>query len=520
MNLLGNAIKFTDNGHVYVEIGTERDDGPDTVLLRGEVRDSGVGIPEDRFESIFESFTQADSSVSRRFGGTGLGLAITQTLLKMMDGDVSVESELGAGSTFSFHARLRAADEAPNDVELAELPDVSVLIVDDSPINRRILHENIVAWGLRAAEAESGADALTMLEQHQEEGEPFDLVLLDVQMPDVDGYAVAREIRESGRHGSPEIIVVSSLDAGGDALKFRGMGVAGYLTKPIKQSQLLEEVQRVMAGTVRAADPARDVVSEESEDVAAVGTGRVLLVEDNPTNRKLAHIMLSKAGYEVLTANDGRMAVDTIGRESVDLVLMDVQVLDGYSAAREIRQEERFSGLPIIAMTAHALKGDRENALDAGMDDYLSKPVRKDDLLAMVAKWMPADIATDVAEPEPSEGAPIENELPVFEADQLRALVDNDEEAFVELLASFRHSGSNLVRELAEADSGDAAGRERLRNVAHTLKGTAGSFHALRVQRLAAELESACAAGSDEPVGDLVSRVEAEWRDFLDEIDS
>ena len=484
------------------------------------MRDSGVGIPEDRFESIFESFTQADSSVSRRFGGTGLGLAITQTLLKMMDGDVSVESELGAGSTFSFHARLRAADEAPNDVELAELPDVSVLIVDDSPINRRILHENIVAWGLRAAEAESGADALTMLEQHQEEGEPFDLVLLDVQMPDVDGYAVAREIRESGRHGSPEIIVVSSLDAGGDALKFRGMGVAGYLTKPIKQSQLLEEVQRVMAGTVRAADPARDVVSEESEDVAAVGTGRVLLVEDNPTNRKLAHIMLSKAGYEVLTANDGRMAVDTIGRESVDLVLMDVQVLDGYSAAREIRQEERFSGLPIIAMTAHALKGDRENALDAGMDDYLSKPVRKDDLLAMVAKWMPADIATDVAEPEPSEGAPIENELPVFEADQLRALVDNDEEAFVELLASFRHSGSNLVRELAEADSGDAAGRERLRNVAHTLKGTAGSFHALRVQRLAAELESACAAGSDEPVGDLVSRVEAEWRDFLDEIDS
>jgi len=397
MNLLGNAIKFTEHGHVLLQIGVDPSPQEGMALIHAAVKDTGIGIPRDRQEMIFESFAQADGSISRRYGGTGLGLTISRMLLTQMGGRIWMSSEPGKGSTFEFTVPLKlGAKIDEKDLSGIELPGVKALVVDDEPINRQIIRENLEAWGLTALEANDGQSALSILREESQSQKPVRIVLLDVQMPGMDGFEVARRIKADPAFGWPLIVVISSFDLHTERRRFVELGCEGYLTKPLKQSALFEELQRVIARSTHAESieerpeaTATAVAEDLSTPTAPKPSARVLLVEDNPTNQKLTRIMLEKAGYEVITAENGEQALDVLNEQTPDVVLMDVQmpVMDGFTAARKIREGKPWRDLPIIALTAHALKGDRERCVEAGMNDYVSKPLRKAKLLDMVRRW-------------------------------------------------------------------------------------------------------------------------------------
>ena len=515
MNLLGNAIKFTEKGYVFVEISTKHAD--DSIVLTGLVRDTGIGIPADRIDAIFDAFSQGDTSISRRYGGTGLGLSITRQLLVMMGGEISVTSEVGVGSEFTFTAKLRAAEKPISDERIPDLPDSTVLIVDDSPINRQILRENCAAWGLHILEATGGAEALDILAERAANAEPVDLVLLDVQMPDITGRDVAKTIAENDQFGAPQIVVVSSIDLRGDRQWFRAIGARGYLTKPVKQSSLFEEICRVLT-------TADDTASGTDDDVdrkpISDASGTILLAEDNPTNQKLATIIIEKAGYRVVIANNGEEALGILDSQSVDLVLMDVQmpVMDGYTATQMIRKRSEFADLPIIAMTAHALTGDREKALEAGMTDYISKPFRKEDLLELIARSIARRHPTRETSTDANAPHADDDEVPVFERERLLEMVEGDADAFAELLTSFRKNGEILVEQLRDLDLSQESGLDAARRVAHTLKGSAGSFSVLRLQHAAGDLEAACLANDPQTASEVRTVIEQEWQRFEQEV--
>ncbi len=518
MNLLGNAIKFTEKGYALVEISTKRENG--SILLTGLVRDTGIGIAADRIDAIFDAFSQGDTSVSRRYGGTGLGLSITRQLLMMMGGGISVTSEVGVGSEFTFTAKLRAAEKPVSEERTPDLPDATVLIVDDSLINRQILRENCAAWGLHILEATGGTEALDILAKHATSTEPIDLVLLDVQMPDITGRDVAKTIVESDQFGSPQIVVVSSIDLRGDRQWFRALGARGYLTKPVKQSSLFDEICRVLTTTDDTASGTDDDIDQKQ---TSDNGGTILLAEDNPTNQKLATIIIEKAGYRVVIANNGEDALNILETQPVDLVLMDVQmpVMDGYTATRTIRERREFADLPVIAMTAHALTGDRDKALEAGMTDYISKPFRKEDLLELIARNInPQRHEADETSAEPETPQADEEEVPVFERERLLEMVEGDAEAYAELLTSFRKNSEILVAQLRKLDLTQKSGIDAARRVAHTLKGSAGSFSVLRLQQAAAELEAACLDGDSQTAIEVSTVIEQEWQRFEREVET
>jgi|GEM_PF-785753 len=515
MNLLGNAIKFTEQGHVFLQIEVDPSSEKDTVIIHGSVEDTGIGIPLDRQEMIFDAFSQADGSISRRYGGTGLGLTITRVLLEKMGGRIWVTSQPGKGSTFEFLAPLKLGTGMYEEhASIAGLPPMRTLVVDDSPINRQIIRENLEAWGLVVLEADGGGSCLRALREGADSHSPVQLLLLDVHMPDMDGYEVARRIRTDPAFGSPLIIIVSSLDAVGERKRFQELGCAGYLSKPVKQSSLLEEIQKVLAKSSVGAGRQERPGETPQPQVRLASPGHVLLVEDNPTNQKLTRTMLEKAGYEVTAVSDGQQALDFLAQETPDIVLMDVQmpVMDGFTAARKIRERAHLRDLPVIAMTAHALKGDREKCLASGMNDYLSKPLKKSDLIAMVTAW--------VAQTKPAEAAEQdrmpEQSVEVFDAPQLLRMIDGDWEAFRDLVGSFVTSGADLMKRLDGALKDKDY--EALRKVAHTLKGTAGSFFAHRLKKSGIELEKACLSKDLDRVPELVARIQDDWDQFNREL--
>jgi two-component system sensor histidine kinase/response regulator len=377
-NLIGNALKFTERGEVVLRVGLESQDA-DAVTLRFEVRDTGIGIPAEKRLSIFEAFTQVDGSMTRRFGGTGLGLSISSRLVRMMGGDIRVESEIGTGSNFIFTARFARDAAATMPLALAsaeELRACRVLVLDDNATNLRVLADMLAGFGVPALAVPDSAAALDALGRAHALGEPFRIALLDVHMPDLDGFQLAERLRDDPRHAGLRVLLLTSAGERGDMARCRDAGAAGYLVKPIALVDLREALLTVL-GAQREGAP--EVVTRHTLEERRRRL-RVLIAEDQPVNRLVAKRLLEKQGHEVHVAEDGSQALAALERDRFDVVLMDVQmpVMDGLEATRTLRERERVTGAhqPIVALTAHAMKSDEERCLEAGMDCYVTKPLQ------------------------------------------------------------------------------------------------------------------------------------------------
>ncbi len=487
VNLVGNAIKFTGRGEVVVDVQPETRTEKD-ICLHFSVRDTGIGIPREHQQNIFEAFTQVDHSTTRKYGGTGLGLTITAQLASMMGGRIWVESEPGRGSTFHVTARFGLSGNGappPPPAQPAHLEGLPVLIVDDNATNRRILHEVLSNWRMRPRAVEGGAAALAVLSEAAAAGEPYPLILLDGHMPEMDGFTLAGRIQADNALGAATVLMLTSAGQPEDVERCRRLGIRAYLTKPVRQSELLEAVLATLGGSPLHA---RLAAAEETPAASGRRPLRILVAEDNAVNQQLALHLLDKHGHTVVLANTGREAVEALEKQTFDLVLMDVQMpeMDGFEATAEIRRREAGTGrrIPIIAMTAHAMKGDRERCLEAGMDGYVAKPIQTRDLYAAVAALGPAESAAPAAEPDPA--APAEGAL----IDQAEALarVGGDWELLKSLTEVFFDSCPAQLEQLHDAiGRGDAQTAYRL---AHTLVGAVGIFGARSAVEAASRLEA------------------------------
>jgi CheY-like chemotaxis protein len=395
VNLVGNAIKFTDAGEIVVRCEREATDA-EALMLRFSVRDTGIGITDEQRRRIFRAFEQADSSTTRRYGGTGLGLAICARLVAMMGGRIWVDSAAGAGSTFCFTARFGRVPERPHRADGSEaaavLRGMRALIVDDNATNRRLVEQVLRNWQMSATVVDGGAAALRALIGARAVGTPFSLVLIDGRMPEMDGFALAASIQDDPTLTGSTVLMLTSDDRPGNLARCRALGIAAYLVKPVRQSELLDALV-VALGAAAPAHAARAVAPALTR-----GRGlRVLLAEDNQVNQRLAVRLLQKRGHHVVVVGNGRDAVASCAAQPFDVVLMDVQMpeMDGFEATAAIRAADLASGRqrPIIAMTAHAMKGDRERCLLAGMDDYLSKPIQAAELFDAIDRVLPPEMA-------------------------------------------------------------------------------------------------------------------------------
>jgi signal transduction histidine kinase/DNA-binding response OmpR family regulator len=395
VNLLGNAIKFTSQGEVVLCVKTEAVALQD-VAMHVSVRDTGVGIPLDRQKSVFEAFTQVDGSVTRTHGGTGLGLTISSRLVRLMGGQLSVESEPGMGSNFHFTANFGLVQQLAEGAPLrdaVDLRDLQVLVVDDNTTNRRILEEMLLGWHMVPTLVESAHEALATLRAAQQAGKPYNLLLTDVQMPVMDGFTLTEAIKKDAAIAGVTVVMLTSAGRPGDAARCRELGVAAYISKPIRRSQLRSAI--LMALTGHFAEQVRPTLIMRHSLRETHRTGRLLLVEDNKVNQTVARRLLERRGHTVVVANNGREALailEEVTTAGFEVVLMDVQMpeMGGFECTGIIRAREKVTRfhLPIIAMTAHAMKGDEERCLAAGMDDYLSKPIRPDELFEVVERHL------------------------------------------------------------------------------------------------------------------------------------
>jgi PAS domain S-box-containing protein len=499
-NLVGNAIKFTDAGEVVIRVeltgrgeAASSDNGTidsfaahlPGVVLHFQVTDTGIGIPPDKQQMIFEEFSQADNSTARKFGGTGLGLAITSQLVGLMGGRVWVESELGAGSTFHFTVCLEECSnitpELPSpSVDLAQLP---VLVVDDNATNRKMLKHVLTNWRMCPTSASTASSALVTMKRASSEGVPFPLVLIDACMPDLDGFAMAEQVKSDPELAGATIMMLSSADRNGDAARCRELGVACYLRKPIGQSELFDAVMTALSA------PVREMVSSLPPPVTEVkqqASLRLLLAEDNKINQAVATGLLQKRGHEVVVANNGLEALAILDTISIDVVLMDIRMpeMDGFAATALIREREKMTGkhLPIVALTAHAMEGDRERFLDAGMDGYLSKPIRVPDLEEMLAGFS-RPIPEGAVPDHPAMRSPA---VSVDEADLMDRL-DGDFAFLTELTEVFREQyPAQLAVARRALANGDLDG---LKGVGHSLKGSLANLAANQACDMASILE-------------------------------
>jgi signal transduction histidine kinase/DNA-binding response OmpR family regulator len=388
LNLLGNAVKFTSRGEVVLVV-EKREEVNEAVVLHFAVTDTGIGIPLEKHASIFDVFTQADTSTTRKFGGTGLGLAICSRIVELMGGRIWVESEPGRGSTFHFEVRFGLQKNSPvryEPIGIEMLQDLPALVVDDNATNLRIFEETLVGWGMRPTLAAGGRQALSALEAVTGKKSAYRLILLDSQMPELDGFSVAKAIKQDPNHSESVLIMLTSAGIRGDAERCREVGINAYLAKPIRRSELLEAIKMALGSHQRSEQSSpvitRHLLRESRRQL------KILLAEDNAVNQMLAVRLLEKRGHAVTVAQTGTLAVKAHESQPFDLVLMDVQMpeMDGLEATIAIRQREKMSGkhIPIIAMTAHAMVGDRELCLKAGMDGYVSKPLDVGDLFAVI----------------------------------------------------------------------------------------------------------------------------------------
>ena len=519
INLVANAVKFTEQGEVIVRIGVEQQT-VDNVLLRFAVQDTGIGMPADVQARIFESFTQADGTTTRVYGGTGLGLSIAKQLAEIMGGRIGVESEANQGSTFWFSARLGKQATATQSTFLtaAALRDLRVLIVDDNATNCEILHHQIVSWGMGNGSAQNGPQALEMLRAAAARGEHYDIALLDMMMPGMDGVELATSIKAEPVLASIRLVLLTSMSIGNDIRETQAAGIEAYLNKPVRQSELYDTLVSVISRPSRAAPY---VINHETKANPTRFEARVLLAEDNPVNQEVARSMLEGLGCQVDVAGDGREVLSALSRLSYDIVLMDCQMpnMDGFEATREIRQRQQVGDKhgTIIALTANAMEGDRERCLAAGMDDYLSKPLRADELQAILMRWLPdhthrttqaqlADISLKKTEALPQQESAINPKA----LDNILVLAQQGPDDLLKrVLGLYLQSASELLAQLRDAiQRQDATAMGR---AAHSLKSSSANVGAEDLATLCKELEVLGRANTLAGATDKLTLIEAEY---------
>jgi signal transduction histidine kinase/CheY-like chemotaxis protein/HPt (histidine-containing phosphotransfer) domain-containing protein len=516
INLGNNAVKFTSRGEVAVEVRLESEaDGQ--IKVRFEVRDTGIGIPQDRIGLLFTAFQQVDASTTRRFGGTGLGLAISKRLAERMGGEIGVASVEGYGSTFWFTAVFgkQPRRERLDGIVPADLRGVRILVVDDNAMNRLVMAEQLASWGVRHAEAESAARAVEWLRAARSEGDPFRIAITDMQMPETDGESLGRAIKADPELRDTHLVMMSSFGKRGDAKRIKDIGFSAYLTKPVKQSQLYDCLAAILGGgRAPGKSPDTALVTRHTLHEARRSQVRILLAEDNVTNREVALGILQKLGFNADIAVNGREVLQALKTVPYDVVLMDVQMpeMDGLEATRAIRSGKAGAlnpRIPIIAMTAHAMKGDRELCLEAGMDDYISKPVVPRALAETLERWLeraqkqpPVDVAPG-GEISPSAGPP------VFDRQAFFTRLMGDEDLVKDIIAGFLKDMPKQLQSLkSHIDRRDAgaAGKQ-----AHTIKGAAANAGGMALSAVAGEMEKAGKAGQLEEIAALMPELKRQF---------
>jgi len=524
VNLIGNAIKFTEKGEVVVEVKplAPPPTGDQPWHLQFSVRDTGIGIPADRLSRLFHSFSQADVATTRKYGGTGLGLSISKRLVEIMEGKMWVESVAQQGSTFHFTLSFAAAPDAGQpklDERRPQLADLRLLIVDDNATNCRILSLQTGKWGMLPRTSQTANQALEWLRA----GEKFDLAILDMQMPGMDGLMLANEIRRLPGLTQLPLVLLTSMGVRTDAPEFSAAAFASCLTKPLKPAQLHEVLTRVVSGP-RAAAPRKAQVATKLDATLALRLPlRMLLCDDNAINQKVATRLLQQMGYKPDIAGNGREALAAIDRQSYDLIFMDVQMpeMDGMEATRHIRERQRDrtrhpnykSTMIIVAMTANAMAGDREKCLDGGMDDYLAKPVRPDDVRKIIERWGAAAATVDAPAANAAQtttastGAP-EADAPV-DMDRLNDFTNGNAAELRELITLYLTQTSGQIRQLNTAVQTNAA--PEVRRVAHSCAGASATCGMVKIVPFLRELEHQGEAGQLTTAPELARQVQQEF---------
>jgi CheY-like chemotaxis protein/HPt (histidine-containing phosphotransfer) domain-containing protein len=516
-NLVGNAVKFTEKGEVVLRANLvgPRDDG-DTLTVRFEIADTGIGIPEEAQGRLFQPFVQADGSTTRKYGGTGLGLAISRELVSLMHGQIGVTSRFGEGSTFWFTARFeRASPETMPEVAAREsLAGRRVLIVDDNETNRAILRQQLGHWGLATASVATGEAALKSLREASAAGTPWDVAVLDMQMPGMDGLSLARAVKGEAAIAGVKLILLTSFGHAGQGREAKAAGISGYLTKPVDEADLRDCLVDVMFGRERGR--ARALVTRHSirEDRPSP-QARILVAEDNEVNQKVAVRIVEKLGYRVDVVGNGLEAVEACAKIRYAAVLMDNQMpgMDGFEATARIRAREAGSRsrTPVIAMTASAMTGDRERCLAAGMDDYIAKPVRPEELQVLLRQWVRSGAAPpppSAAAGETAAGLPLPPGLDPGPLDTLLS-IDPDGALLAEVIDTFLrivpHRLSTLEKAAARADA------TALERSAHNFLGSCANLGARTMADLCARLEVMGRAGTTEGSVDIVRQLRTEF---------
>jgi two-component system, sensor histidine kinase and response regulator len=514
INLTGNAIKFTERGEVQVLV-EKRAQTEEHIVLRFRVKDSGIGIPKSQLEAIFSPFVQADGSTTRRYGGTGLGLAISSRIVEMLGGRLEVESVVGEGSTFFFDAQLQLARDEElqrGALDVAALRGVTVLCVDDNRTNRHILDEMLCGFGMTPTLVSDGLSALKELNRAHNTGCQYRLLITDGCMPEMDGFQLVELVRSNTKYDWVPIVMLTSMGLRGDAARCREIGINAYLNKPVRQSELLRAIQLTLGAAVGEVTARRQPITRHTLRESQKRL-RVLLAEDQPINQKLAVTVLSQAGHEVQVARNGHEALALLQQHPFDLVLMDVQMpeMDGLEATALIRRREQGTNrrIPIIAMTAHAMQGDRERCLRQGMDDYLSKPIDIQRLFELLERWSPtvAEQAATAAHLEQQEQQ-LPASLPGLDIAGSLQRLGGASALLREVLLDFARDQAQAPARLREVCArGDFAAAKQL---AHTLKGLCGNISASAAYATTQALELAIKDERRDELAALLDRLQAE----------
>ena len=513
VNLVGNAIKFTEHGEVVVQVNVEAHTEPD-VLLHFSVTDTGIGIPSEKQQHIFEAFAQADSSTTRKYGGTGLGLAISAQLCELMNGVMWVESEEGRGSIFHFTAHFGRPEKPAKktgELEPVKLRDLPVLVVDDNSTNRQILEEMIANWRMKPVAAANGPAAMEALQQAHKNGTPFRLVLLDGHMPGTDGFEVAARVKQDPQLHGAEVILLTSAGRSEDVARAKTVGVAAALSKPVKQSELWDAIVTALnvPGRQKARAPASAAASRRAKARQPL---RVLLAEDNPVNQEVALRLLERRGHSVIVAENGKLALTAIERHKFDLVLMDVQMpeMGGLEATQLIREKEKSTSehLPILAMTAHAMQGDRERCIAAGMDGYLAKPIDPKSFLQTVEGISQRAAQSETTAKETSSRDASGDGRRALDAKALLEWFSGNRKLLRTIVKTFHDDCPRMMARIRSALAANDA--NLLADGAHALKGSVGNFGPTAALDTTREMEKIARQGKLDGAWELYATLEDE----------